>query len=525
MKKYVNRSSVWILLLIFILATQLPTVYAFYQQGTDYRFGGFLVNPIDGNSYLAKMAQGWDKKWLFQLPYTATPNQPALLFLFYLFLGNLSRWLNLELIQTFHLTRLLNTIFMFLMLMRYFRNKFNETTLSIKLSAWALFGAGLGWIGILFNRFYTDFWLAEAYPFLSALANPHFPLSIALILWMFDVAVFKENKKIVQFIFDLMVGLILVNISPFSVILIISVYTGLIVIQYFHRQKNQLIHSCQRVAAFLVGSTPFLGYQYLITKIDPILHIWNEQNNTPTPNPLLFIIGFIPVFLWAIVGIILAMKNKEESFWIPGLWVFVELVLIYLPTSLQRRFSVGLYIPLVIFAGLAYRDLSNRWSSRQTLLRLLFNISIGFSVITNIVILFTFTQVIARHDGSIFLSKEEYETFQWINANLPEDKLILAGNESGLFIPVYTHLRVLYGHPYESAEARYYLHSIDIFYSGKMNLAEQITFLQENSINYILWGYREKRVYSTPLALLESKFVKIIYQNSSITIYQFTSIY
>ncbi len=521
MKQFITHSSIWILLLIIILATQLPIIYAFYQQGSDYRFSGFLLNPIDGNSYLAKMSQGWDKNWLFQLPFTAKPNRPALLFLYYLFLGNLSRWLNLELIQTFHLARLLNTIFMVFMLIRFFNNLFTEKSLSTKLSAWALFGAGMGWLGILFRQFPTDFWLAEAYPFLSAFANPHFPLSIALILWMFDEPVIKGKKKVIQFVTDFMVGLILGNISPFSVVLVLVVYGGLIIIHIYHRQKRQWLQSCKRIAAFILGSIPFLVYQILITKIDPILHHWNEQNITPTPHPLLFIIGFIPVFLWALVGIGFAIKNKEDKFWIPGLWILVELILIYLPTSLQRRFSVGLYIPLVVFAGVAYRDLSSAWISKQKLLRLLFNLSIGFSVITNIIMLVTFTKAIARHDESIYLSKAEYETYEWINANLPEDKLILAGNESGLFIPVYTHLRVLYGHPYESADAQYYQNLINSFYSGKMKLPEQMKFIEDHSITYIFWGYREKEIYNSPPEILESSVVKLIYQNSAISIYQF----
>jgi hypothetical protein len=135
--------------------------------------------------------------------------------------------------------------------------------------------------------------------------------------------------------------------------------------------------------------------------------------------------------------------------------------------------------------------------------------------------LVTFTKAIERHDESIYLSKAEYETYEWINANLPEDKLILAGNQSGLFIPVYTHLRVLYGHPYESADAQYYQNLINSFYSGKMKLPEQMKFIEDHSITYIFWGYREKEIYNSPPEILESSVVKLIYQNSAISIYQF----
>ena len=45
-------------------------------------------------------------------------------------------------------------------------------------------GLGLGWLALPFGGVPSDFWVAEAYPFLSSYANPHFPLSLALLLWL-----------------------------------------------------------------------------------------------------------------------------------------------------------------------------------------------------------------------------------------------------------------------------------------------------------------------------------------------------
>ena len=73
-------------------------------------FLDFLYNPQDGNSYLAKMYQGWEGNWRFVLPYTAEAGEGAYLFLFYILLGHIARVCGLSPILIFHLVRVLCSI-------------------------------------------------------------------------------------------------------------------------------------------------------------------------------------------------------------------------------------------------------------------------------------------------------------------------------------------------------------------------------------------------------------------------------
>ena len=80
------RRDRWFALLIslcVLLLVTIPYFLAARSAGTDYEFSGFLLNPLDGNSYLSKMFQGWEGNWRFKLPYTADPGEGAYLFLFY----------------------------------------------------------------------------------------------------------------------------------------------------------------------------------------------------------------------------------------------------------------------------------------------------------------------------------------------------------------------------------------------------------------------------------------------------------
>ena len=80
---------------IAALVSVVPYAIAKTVVEPEAVFSGFLVNPVDGFSYLAKMFQGSSGGWLFQLPYAPEPGEGVLLFTFHIFLGklvNLTGW-------------------------------------------------------------------------------------------------------------------------------------------------------------------------------------------------------------------------------------------------------------------------------------------------------------------------------------------------------------------------------------------------------------------------------------------------
>ena len=84
----------------------LPYALA-YAVPPGYVFSGFLINPVDGNSYFAKMREGMRGEWLFTLPYTAEPGPGAFIFTYYLFLGHVARWAGAGLDCVYHAARTL----------------------------------------------------------------------------------------------------------------------------------------------------------------------------------------------------------------------------------------------------------------------------------------------------------------------------------------------------------------------------------------------------------------------------------
>src|SRR5574340_1449277 len=115
-----KRSQIILTSLTIVLIT-FPYLFAMVNQGDAFVFNGFLLNPYDGNSYLAKMHLGWSGEWQFSLPFSAEQTQGGYLFLFYIFLGHLAKWFGLPLLLTFHLTRVIGAIVLCLVLARFIR--------------------------------------------------------------------------------------------------------------------------------------------------------------------------------------------------------------------------------------------------------------------------------------------------------------------------------------------------------------------------------------------------------------------
>ena len=113
--------------LLVLLLISLPYLTAWAAAGPEHTFGGILANPLDGNTYLAKMYEGWRGDWRFTLPYTANPGQGAYIFSFYLFSGHLAKILGLPLILTFHLARLLAAALLLFILWQFLQNLLPES--------------------------------------------------------------------------------------------------------------------------------------------------------------------------------------------------------------------------------------------------------------------------------------------------------------------------------------------------------------------------------------------------------------
>ncbi len=507
----------FLLAVIFLLLVCLPYLYAAAAGGVDFVFGGFLLNPIDGNSYLAKMYQGWRGEWQFQLPYTAEQGEGAYLFIFYLFLGHVARNLGLSLPVTFHLARLLAAGLLLISLFRFFEDSLGQSSKLAFLLA--IFGSGLGWLATLFGLFTADFWVAEAYPFLSAYANPHFPLALALMLAALTRISNRECRSgWFQMALYAISGFILALILPFGIVLVVL----LLLVLWIWRaadligqgeRVSQIIfapEAVRRGLALAAGGAPVLLYYLWAVNSNSQLAAWNAQNLTPSPPWWDVLLAFSPALPVALLGAWWAWRASDASLRVLLVWLILGLVMLALPIGLQRRFILGYFIPL---AGLAAYAVSQIKSSQRSWRKLFSAGLILLSIPTNFVILLTALFGIQTHDAQIYLERAEVQAFDWIRAETEQDALILAAPDTGLLIPAYTGRRVIYGHPFETVDAEQRKGLVESVFQGKKDWT-QLEIAQP--IDYVFYGPRESELgsLSTPAEW------SIAWETEGLTIYQ-----
>jgi len=503
----------------------LPYLYAWLAAGPDLSFGGFLLNPIDGNSYLAKMYIGWRGGWRFTLPYTLETSDGAYINLFYIFLGHLARWTGLNLIYVFHIARLLAAMLMAGSVFRFLRLFRLDSRLEKISYVLLIIGSGLGWLGLPFDILTSDFWVAEIFPFLSSYTNPHFPLGLTLMLEILRAGVNILSAPGTGWKFRMAgLSLLLGVVLPFGIPILILVFGATaisLVITSTQFKQNSRRNAFKLlidhpVAWVLLGGGPVVLYEYWAIQLDPLLSGWNAQNLTPTPPVWDLAISLSPPLLLAAITNIKFRRRKNSEQKLLLAWMWLGLASSYIPFGLQRRFTLALYLPAVILAFIgidAYRVSRPGNVGGENKARLLSVLLLILALPTNFVLVASSYPATQRHDLSIYLTRGEIDAYKWIEDNTPPDTLIIASPSSGLFIPAYTGRRVIYGHPFETVDADSQKSQLEHLISGDISAVVAFAKGFSDRRVFLFWGPREIALNNI------SPDLPVVYRSGGVTLY------
>jgi len=508
-----QKRTILVVSCLVILLVTVPYLYAFQAGTINNEFGGFLINPIDGHSYLAKMQQGNQGNWKFVLPYTAEPGEGAFLNLFYIFLGHFARIIKLPLIAVFHSARVICAIFLLWTLNRYFGFAFDnkrEQTLGFSIAA---LGSGLGWIAVIFGKFTSDFWVAEAYSFLSMYTNPHFSLGLGLMILALNPR--EQNRYYVNLGFGLALGIVL----PFAVVIVVLVL-GILTGLDLYKSKEHLFskikdsNQLRKLMSVGIGGGIILIYQYWAIITDPVLSIWNRQNITKSPEVIDLIISLSPCLILALLGLADSWRSVEGKTIV--IWFVVSLTLAFIPWNLQRRFLTGIFIPLAGLSVFGIEVLIRKSKlNAKTVTAILFCIILP----TNLIIILSGIQAIDSHDSQIYISSELLESLKWLEKNTPRDSLVLSSENNGLYIPSISGRKVLYGHPFETVNGDREKEYIERIFAGDYSPIGTEMLLMEREFDFVLTDDESNESF---IDLMTELNYPLVFSEGSVGIYQIT---
>jgi hypothetical protein len=487
-----QKKPIFIFILL-LFASALPAIIGFVLTDNRLFYNGVVFNPVDGYSYLAKLEIGKSGDWLFRLPFTAEAGEGRLLYPFYIAAGHILNGIGISLPVGFNLLRLISygclVFCLFKLAILLFPDNRNTPGINIFLMA---AGSGLGWILLPFGKFGADFWVSEAYPFLAGLANPHFPLALALMV--LSILMVNNQNMGVRFVCTGFCALLLSVLSPFGFVLM----SGILFMGWMWERKDGLPASLISVLIFIAAGLPYSIYQYWAVGSTPQLAAWTAQNQTPSPAIWDVVLSFSPWLLLIIAGW-RALYNQRENPFVRRLilWVILGLILTVIPFNLQRRFMIGLSIPITSLGLLVLPDICERI---RVSYRKLLTFCTAIAIPTTILLLIMVILPISTRTPFYYSEQDEQTAIQWLSQQGQGNSVVLLSDQSGLFIPAFSRLRVLYGHPFETIDAENQKQGVIDFFTGKQNRVEETDYLTKSKVEWIFFGSRERKL-GTPVII------------------------
>ncbi len=449
--KYILFISVFIVLL-----SQLPLIFGYATQGEDEVFMGIPVHITDANNHLHWMKQAQEGAFFFTNKFTHE-DVPALIFNPYHYMvGNLSRISTLSLLFWYHIISIL-AIFGFLIYLYYFISHFvkDKTTRYI---SFILIGLGSG-IGVfwklskyLFDKWIVsaDLWVTDMNVFQS-FGHPHFTLSMLLILVTLlhgYIALEKNNTKhaIIAGVSGLLLGLI----HLFDIVTVALVLFGWFAYKAIQAKKI----SWQKTGKLaIIGGiiSPAALYYAWIVLFNPTYAEWNALNQTITPLPHELISGLGILFFLAAYEIY-AHYKKKKTFSFFSVWFILNLLLVYVPINIQRRFLLGIGIPLGILAALAITKyvlpLAKKYRVKYGVIALLVIVCLTTTIylIVSQIQHLHYLDEGSTYAHTAYISEDEYNALLWVDEHLNNEVVILAPLHLANHIPVITGNKVYLGH-------------------------------------------------------------------------------
>jgi hypothetical protein len=522
---------------LILAASCLPYLIAWLATPSGYQFSGLVVNPLDGQSYLAKMREGWLGAWLFHLPFTPDPHAGAFIFVYYLALGHLARLFGLALPLTFHAARLLGGLALLLTLYMFIAHitaEARERSLAFWLVA---VGAGLGWLGLAWGAFAIDLWVPEAFTFYSLLANPHFPLATALMLLILTGVAWPTDGWRRIFVPGA-AGLALALVQPFALLPLFA--TLALYVPWRGRRDRTWLHAGLAAAGSAgVLAAPVFVYDTMVYGKNPILAQWAAQNVMRTPPITDVLLGCGLLALLAIPGAVVAWRQwhvapamragqhavlPEAGEQLVLAWAVAALLLAYVPLDLQRRFLAGLTIPLGILAAFGL----NRWllpriaaCRQQRLAQSIVAITALGSL--GLLLIVTLPMLDPNPAGVNFarlrLSDSEAAGMAWLLAQAPNE-VVFAAPRTGAFLPGQAGVRAFAGHPLETVDAERKLDQAAAFFADRLPASVWRELRANYGIHYVFASSAEQALGGTRWRAQVTAEALLVFKQDEVTIYR-----
>ena len=500
----ITQEKRWVFLfaLAVLVVTSLPYLFGYANQGSQWRFTGFVFGVEDGNSYIAKMLRGANGDWLFRTPYTSFQQRGFLAFFPYLLLGKLTSppGQHEQLVALYQFYRWIagflciaatyDFVSLFIRQIRMRRMSLVLITL----------GGGLGWLSVLGlqnlwqNGVPLEFYSPESFTFLSIFGLPHLALGRAFLMWGLAAYLKPGAGGSGSLRWGLSAGLWWLGLGLVQPLVIVIGWTvtaghlcGLYLWEHFsgsrpvHQSPVWRGYVLRGLGMVIVSSPPVL-YNSLVFRIDSFLSRWFAQNVLISPPFLDYLLayGVLLVFAGTAVVFLYRERSLRRVLLLVG-WLLLLPLLVYAPLNVQRRMAEGVWVAFVILAVIGAERVRRTRLKYSTYL-------LYASLITYVLFFVGAFQVISTPAAPLYRSAAQVAVFNYLGANAAPGAVVLANHDISNALPAWTPQRTVTGHGPESVDLPRVSADLERFFSADLAPEARQEILQAYGIDYVLVG-------------------------------------
>ncbi len=518
----------WWFALVFLLVTSLPTLVGYLNapEGGAFTGNAFEQTRVDFNSHLAKIEQGRAGAWTQRILFTPEDHPGLFINPLYLALGHAARLLGLSNVAVYHVARLILTVILLIVIAAY-AARYLE---SERARGWALLLAsvtgGAGWVLYLLAPAQSadlapiEFWLQDAYTFWAALTFPHFLAAISLLLGYFlvlDRWLARPTGRGIVWLVGL--SLALGWVQPFD-LLLTGLATAILFGWGFVRRRLGWRDGLPLGLVAVAHAIP-VGYHLVALNSDPVWRMFTEQNITASPPPVYYLLGYLWLLVPALIGVAALWRARDGRLLTPIVWVGLVAVLVYVPLVNQRRYLMGVQVPLAVLATAGLEEARRWWLARGWRAgrwRLLATTGLLFSALTNVLLLVS--AIGSLHPAArpeLFLTRDQLAGLDWLR-DQPEGTVVFSAFSSGGLIASHTGHRVYIGHWIETAHFATREAVVAAFFDQGMTDSERYDVLNNARADYVWVDDAARRLGDWPAA--DASFLFPVFESPGVTIYE-----
>jgi hypothetical protein len=284
----------------------------------------------------------------------------------------------------------------------------------------------------------------------------------------------------------------------------------------------------------LMALPPFLYYLYVFST-NTAFTAWAAQSGSPSPHPFHYLLGYGPLLILALPGMLRLSRKGEVERMLPLIWVVVVAVLIYAPLKQQRRMVEGVHVPLSLLATIGLYTyylprlegsrtirriitLRRRSYSRRSMRNFIIYLVLMVTIPSNLYIVASLAATAFQHPYPFFHERAENEAIDWLGRHTASTDTVLSAYGTGSYIPSRINHRVFVGYWAETAQCEAKVAMVDRFFQESTPDSWRVAFLEEYNIAYLFYGPRERM-----LGIIDppgKTYLSPSFANSLVTIYR-----